>query len=120
MGNINIKELNEFGFILYSVETKIGVQKVSTPKNNLYFGEKIFENLNLAEEFIKKLITEQKKVYKAIIRFDRGLGIEYKTIENIRSNDEKEAEKIALENSQLLKNSKTIIAEVKIRQQNWY
>ena len=118
MGNINIKEFNEFGFVLYAVGNKIGLQKVITPKNNIYFGEKIFENLELAQEFIKKLITEQKKVYKAIIRFDRGLGVEYKTIENIRSNDEKEAEEIALKNSQLLKNGKTIIAEVKIRQQN--
>ena len=64
------------------------------------------------------MFEEEKKVYKAIIRFDRGLGIEYKTIENIHCQNEAEAEKVALETSKLLNNCKVGIAEIKIRKQN--
>lgn len=118
MGNINYKELNECGIVIYQIEKGYGIQKVSTPKDNRSFNEKFFENEDFLKEFINSFFEEEKKVYKAIIRFDRGLGIEYKTIENIHCQNEAEAEKMALETSKLLNNCKVGIAEIKIRKQN--
>lgn len=117
MGNINYQHLNEHGIVIYSLNDGFGVKKVSTPKDQRIFNETFFQNEDILKEFLNSLFDEQKKVYKAIIRFDRGLGVEYKTIDNIRCENEEEAENLALESSQLLKNSKVNIAEVKIRQQ---
>ena len=61
MGNINYKELNECGIVIYQIEKGYGIQKVSTPKDNRSFNEKFFENEDFLKEFINSFFEEEKK-----------------------------------------------------------
>lgn len=106
------------GFILYEENKSYIVKKVSLPHSTLKIEPVKFEAYDQAINFIKLHIDKKNQTYQAIIRYRRGLGIEYLTVPNIIAEHEDEAKTIALEKSQLLKNPKVNIAEVKLRLQN--
>lgn len=79
---------------------------------------KDFDDLDDAFAEAKVIISYEKKPFKAIIRYDKGLGVEYLTVPGICAKDEAEAEVMALEKSGLLGNKDASVSEVKIRNQN--
>lgn len=109
--------LSECGIIVYKVEGGHAVRKVSVPGSPESSCESVFRTLEEAENHAESLLPSEKPLWKAIIRYDRGLGVEYLTVPGIRSDNEREAEEMALESSGLLSNPKAKVAEVKMRRQ---
>lgn len=106
------------GFVLYEEKNYYVVQKISLPHSDLKIEPVKFETHDQAINFIKLHIDKKNQTYQAIIRYRRGLGIEYLTVPNIIAEHEDEAKNLALEKSELLKNPKVKVAEIKLRLQN--
>lgn len=115
---IDYKRLSGHGVTIFADGWGYAVEKHPVPSNPRRQEKKLFESLALAEAFAISLLEDEKKVFKAIIRFDRGLGVEYQTVNNIRCDDEYQAEKIAVKLADLDSNQKIKISEIKIREQN--
>lgn len=115
---MQFKELSNMGFIIYENNNKFVLQKISVPNNTQTLSCQEFMTYNDAFNFAKSFIAEKNITYQAIIRYSRGLGVEYYSLPNIIAKDEIEAKTIALEKSELLKNPKVKVAEVKIKFQN--
>lgn len=111
------RKLCECGISIYSTESGHAVRKISVPNSLDSFPEAFFKTLEEAESHAESLLPREKPLWKAIIRYDRGLGVEYLTVSGIRSDGEREAEQMALESSGLLSNPKAKVSEVKIRRQ---
>ena len=112
------KELLNLGFIIFQNADKFAVQKVSLPHSPQVLESKEFKTYEEAINFAKSYIAKKNQSYHAIIRYERGLGVEYFSVPNIIANDEDEAKTIALDKSNLLANPKVKVAEVKLRFQN--
>ena len=106
------------GFVLYEEKNYYVVQKISLPHSDLKIEPVKFETHDQAINFIKLHIDKKNQTYQAIIRYRRGLGIEYLTVPNIIAEHEDEAKNLALEKSEFLKNPKVKVAEIKLRLQN--
>jgi len=115
---VDYTELSRNGIVLYLHKSGYIVEKISVPANIKIQTKIDFDSLTMAEMFAKSLLKEEKKVYQAIIRFDRGLGFEYRTVNNIRCDGEDDAEAIALKTSGFDSDPKIKILQVKIRVQN--
>lgn len=111
------RRFSECGVIVYRVEGGHAVRKVSVPDSAQSIAESVFSTLEEAESHAESLLPGEKPLWKAIIRYDRGLGVEYLTVPGIRSDNEREAEEMALESSGLLSDPKAKVAEVKMRRQ---
>lgn len=115
---VDYKRLSGHGITIFAEGWGYAVEKHSVPGNIRKQERKSFDSLAMAEAFAISLLEEEKKVFKAIIRFDRGLGVEYQTVNNIRCDNEDQAEKIAVTLAGLDGNPKIKVSEIKIRKQN--
>lgn len=107
---MEIKDLVENGFLIYLEQNRFLVEKKPTKLNKKQASKSYFESLEEAIEFVKKCI--EIKEWKAIVRYNRGLGVEYKTLKLIEAFSLEEAKNIAkLEAENLLSNS---IIEIKV------
>lgn len=109
--------LSASGICIYRSYKRFGVTKFAVGESSEAISEKLFETLESAENYAESLLKPEKPVWKAIIRYDRGLGVEYLAIEGIRCENESEAEQMAVDTSGLLSNPKARVIEVKIRGQ---
>lgn len=112
------KQFSGHGITIFADGWGYSVEKHPVPGNPRRQEKKLFESIALAEAFAISLLENEKKVFKAIIRFDRGLGVEYQTVNNIRCDDEDQAEKIAVKLAEFDSNPKINVSEIKIRKQN--
>lgn len=79
MGNIDHKKYVENGIIIYLNESnKYVVEKKKSALNKKEIKKKLFAKYENALEYSNQLI--EKKEWKGIVRYNRGLGIEYKNI----------------------------------------
>lgn len=115
---VDYKQLSGHGITIFADGWGYAVEKHPVPTNPRQHDRKQFESLAMAEAFAISLLEDEKKVFKAIIRFDRGLGVEYQTVNNIRCDDEVQAEKIAVKLAEMDSNPKIKVSEIKIRKQN--
>jgi hypothetical protein len=107
---MEIKELVENGFLIYLDQNKFLVEKKATELNKKQVNNRYFESIEEAIEFVEKCI--QTKEWKAIVRYNRGLGIEYKTLTVIEAFSLEEAKNMAkLKAENLLGDS---IIEIKV------
>lgn len=110
--SMELKQLVENGFLIYLEEEKFVVEKKPTLFNKIIIEKKYLETIEEAIEFVNNCTKEKR--WKAIVRYNRGLGIEYKNIDNLLGASLKEVENIAkLEAEKILGDS---ILEIKIKE----
>lgn len=91
-------ELMVNGFMIYPVGEKFVLKKESVPKNQDKIPETLYENYDEAINAAKEMICDSKIfIWTATVRYNRGLGIEYKNLNEISAKTKEEAEQIALE-----------------------
>jgi len=97
---IGIKELVENGFLIYIEQNRFLVEKIPTNLNKKSINKTYFGSLDESIDFVKKCM--KNKEWKAIVRYNRGLGIEYKTLKLIEAESLEEAKKTASEEAENL------------------
>ena len=103
------------GIIIYAnMHGKFILEKISTQKNDSFQDKLEYKSFDDATAAGWLLVNRQKE-WQAIVRYDRGLGIEYKNIFSIFALTKEEAKIIALNNAEKILKDSTII-EVKLRQ----
>lgn len=105
------------GFLIYPSNGKFIVKKEAVPESNYSIDatecDTYGEAIELAIETMKKprLVT-----WSGIVRFNRGLGIEYKNLTLIESENYEQACEIArLQVEDFFKNQKVVVSEIKVR-----
>lgn len=126
MGNLKVNELEKLihlGFCFlkdYGPNEKIFVHKKAVFENPAVMEEHSCDSLDEAIEVSNKFLDSPSKLlWSTIVRFNRGLGIEYKNLPDIEAASYEEALEIAKnEADKLKKEPKLIIAEIKVRLKN--
>lgn len=110
--------MDDEGVFIYRFGENFRLCRAKTQDFAAIGNAKDFDDFDEASAAAKAIISYEKKPFKAIIRYDKGLGVEYLTVPGICAKDEAEAEVMALEKSGLLGNKDVSVSEVKIRHQN--
>lgn len=118
-----IESLITLGFCFskaYGPNGKFSVSKHPVYENPTSMEEQICESIDEAlVEAEKFLETPNLFFWSAIVRFNRGLGIEYKNLADFEAVSYEEAIKMAkIEAEKLKKDPKIIILEIKVRLKN--
>jgi hypothetical protein len=104
---MDIKHLVDNGFLIYLEQSKYIIEKIPTILNNKKLDSKVFDTLEESIQFIESFLI--KKEWKAIVRYNRGLGVEYRNLKLIEATSLEEAKVIAREEAErLLKDSNII------------
>jgi len=113
MGNLNDFEvLASNGFIIYANEQgDFIVEKKPSKFNALRINAVIFNSFQESIDYINNILNKPKE-WTAIIRYNKGLGIEYKNISPINANSKEDAKKIAFKQAEKLLGD--YIIEVKV------
>jgi len=90
---IELNDLVENGFLVYMEQNRFLVEKIPTKLNKKHINKNYFDSLEESVEFIRKCM--KNKDWKTIVRYNRGLGIEYKTLKTIEAESLEEAKKMA-------------------------
>lgn len=102
------------GFSIIPHNDKFLVNKISVPDNTDVISACEFEDYVSAFEFAKLKLLQPSE-WKPIVRYNRGLGIEYKNLANIKANSKEEAlEKAKNETLIYFKDSLIQVLEVKV------
>ena len=108
------------GFMIYPSNGKFIVKKENVPSSPYKINEKEFDDyasaINHATEM---LMAPRLTVWSVVLRYNRGLGIEYKNLSDVFANTKDEA--VIMANNQVEVLSKTIKLlsfEVKVRLKN--
>lgn len=118
MGHLELNDEYQLvtnGFVVFKDEDKKWIlKKISIKNSSDSIDQMIFESYDKAKNFALGFINH-KNHYIAIVRYDRGLGIEYKNFDNIiaKSNDEayENAFKLMLKHV----DDKNMIKEIKVK-----
>jgi hypothetical protein len=118
--NDTLRDLLLNGFMIYPGSGKFIVKKESVPSNPLKIEETIFDTYEAAIEAAEKMLNLVPMLHwVGIVRYNRGLGIEYKNLPEIQSSSKEEAQKIAENLAEtILGDGTTVISEVKVRLKN--
>jgi hypothetical protein len=112
-----MKDLLLNGYMIYSVGEKFAVKKEFVPMNQSVFPETFYDSYEEAFLAAKKMLNTPKiLIWTAIMRYNRGLGIEYRNLPNIQATTKEEAEIIAKKIAEeTINDDKTEILEIKLR-----
>jgi hypothetical protein len=115
-----LKDLLLNGFLIYPNGGKFTVRKESIPTNNLLIPESNYDTYELAlEAAINLLKTPKMLEWTIVVRYNRGLGIEYKNLPNVLSSTYEEAQILAEKSANKLLNDPNItISEIRVRLKN--
>lgn len=92
----NMRDLLTNGFMIYPNNGKFVVKKESVPNNTLVIKEQEFSSYDLAvEAAIEMLNMPQLVEWNVIVRYNRGLGIEYKNLPTVTATDKDKAKMMA-------------------------
>lgn len=121
MGHLELNDeykLMTNGFVIYRNHEKEWILKKIQTKDSTESIEKIiFESYEKAKAFALNLLNNKDK-WTAIVRYDRGLGIEYKNIDNIHAKTLQEANEIAYKEILSFLHDKNMIKEIKLKNKN--
>jgi hypothetical protein len=107
-----LRDLLLNGFSIYTKNGKFILKKDSVPSNSTTIDETEFANYELAVEAAESFLkTPQLVEWSVIVRYNRGLGIEYKNFPDVQAASKEQAEIIA---KQLLVNCELQILEIKV------
>lgn len=92
---MELEEIVNNGIVFYMGENgKYFVEKKSSINNNLKINLVEFEDFKTARNYIDSILNKTNE-WQAIVRFNRGLGIEYKNIQNIIAESKEQAKEMA-------------------------
>jgi hypothetical protein len=80
---MDIKQLVDNGYLVYLENKNYILEKKPTKINNKIVEKKCFETIESIIEFIENDL--KSKEWKVIVRYNRGLGVEYKTLKTIEA-----------------------------------
>jgi hypothetical protein len=105
------------GFLVYPSNGKFIVKKEAVPESNFTIEAKECDSYGQAIEFAIEMLKKPRILkWSGVVRYNRGLGIEYKNLSFIESeNYEKACEIAKLQVEDFFKNQKVIISEIKVR-----
>lgn len=112
-----LRDIMMSGFIIYPSNGKFIVKKEAVPESNYNLAEyecdSYGEAIDYAIEMLKKPILYK---WSAMVRYNRGLGVEYKKLNEIESETYDLAMQIAVGEVELIfKKQKVTISEIKVR-----
>ena len=111
-----LRDLLLNGFMIYPNKGKFIVKKESVPTNTTVLKETEYDNYDLAVEAASKMLnTVQPAEWACIVRYNRGLGIEYKNLPDVTASSIEEAKRIADELVQRIFGESATISEVRVR-----
>lgn len=113
MGNLNDFELlARNGFIIHANEQgDFIVEKKPSKFNGLKINAVKFDSFQESIDYINNILNKPNE-WTAIVRFNKGLGIEYKNISPINADSKEEAKKTAFKQAEKLLGD--YIIEVKV------
>jgi len=110
-----LKDLLLNGFMIYPCGNKFVVKKESVPFNLIAIEEKEYDNYEIAIEAANNMLkTPLMADWSVIVRYNRGLGIEYKNLPDIRASNKEEAKIFAENIANEFFNDSVLISEVKV------
>lgn len=111
-----ICELMTCGFMIYPSNGRFVVKKQAVPCSDNAIPESEVATYEEAVELAKKLLaTPILKTWSVIVRYDRGLGVEYRNLHDVVSATHEEAVSLAERQIGQVFDNKTRIAEIKVR-----
>lgn len=115
-----IRDLMINGFVVYPKDDKFILEKISVPSFMKFITPQPFDTFEQALEFASEILQKHLsgvKQFNVIVRYDRGLGIEFKNLPNIDAKTIEEAQIVAQKHAEeTLKGY--IIHEIRIRPRN--
>lgn len=110
-----LRDLLLNGFMIYQHNDKFFLKKESVPSNSIIIKELSYDSYDLAIEAATQMLsTPQIIKWTAIVRYNRGLGIEYRNICDISASDRSSAKNIAKELADIMFDGMTIIHEIRV------
>ena len=110
-----LRDLLLNGFMIYPNNGKYIVKKEAVPTNPIILKESEYDNYDLAVEAASTMLnTPQVVEWVAIVRYNRGLGIEYKNLPDVRATDKEGAKAMAEVLAEEILGG-TVISEVRVR-----
>mgnify|MGYP003326182445 FL=1 len=108
------------GFMIFPSNGKFILKKQAVQESDFHLDETEFSKYEDAIEFaIKTLKQPRMSDWTAIVRFNRGLGIEYKNLKDMQAETYEDAcVKAEKQAESLFYKQKVIISEIKVRRKN--
>ena len=115
-----LRDLILNGFMIFPSNGKFIVKKQAVPDSNFSIAEQECASYAEAVEYAAAVFNKPRiSVWQVTVRYNRGLGIEYKNLQDVCAVNHEEAMDIAKTQAELmLKGNKTVISEIKLRPKN--
>lgn len=112
-----LRDLLLNGFMIYPNNGKFIVKKEAVPSNLIVLKETEYDNYELAVEAAEAMLNAPQMVdWVVIARYNRGLGIEYKNLPDVRAENKQQAQALAERMAgEILVGSTMVISEIKVR-----
>jgi hypothetical protein len=112
-----LRDLLLNGYMIYPIDGKFAVKKESVPANQNTISERLYENYEIALKAAEDMLNAPKKLkWAVIVRYNRGLGIEYKNLSDVCATTKEGAKTIATNLAQkTMLNDRIDILEVRVR-----
>ena len=116
----SLRDLLMNGFMIYPSHGKFVVKKELVPHSNYILPEKEFNSYAEAVEYaIESLQKPRLMSWKVTLRYNRGLGVEYRSLSDILADSKEQAIVAANEVVEtLIKAEKIISYEIKVQMKN--
>lgn len=113
---MELRDLLMNGFIIFPKNGKFILKKEAVPDNEIVINETEFESYELAVECAIELLKKPQVLnWDVVVRFNQGLGIEYRNLSAVVAETHEEAQRLAEANANLTFNKMVDIIEVRVR-----
>jgi len=114
-----LRDLLLNGFMIYPNNGKFVVKKEAVPTNPTILKESEYDSYDLAVEAAANMLqTPRMAEWGAIVRYNRGLGIEYRNLPDVRATSKDEAKAMAEKLADKVLGGSAVISEVRVRLKN--
>jgi hypothetical protein len=114
-----LRDLLLNGFMIYPNNGKFVVKKEAVPTNPITFKESEYDSYDLAVEAAANMLqTPQMAEWETIVRYNRGLGIEYRNLPDVRATSKDEAKSMAEGMAEKILGGSAVVSEVRVRLKN--
>lgn len=116
----DLKNIMLSGFTIFPSNGKFRVKKQAVPESNFSLDDQEFNSYDDAIEFaINSLKKPRISMWSGIVRYNRGLGIEYRNLYFIQAESYETAMQKAQEQVDIIfYKQKVIVSEIKVRCEN--
>jgi hypothetical protein len=114
---IDLCEIMLNGFLIYPSNGKFILKKEATSESFFTLDVMEFSSYGDAIEYASEIILKPKlNNWYAIVRYNQGLGVEYKKINDIFAENHESAVEIINDTvKKMFKNKKVVISEIKVK-----